>query len=317
MRDFLEFEKPLKELEERIEKLSKSSSDKKALPRLTRILQARLSKAEVEIFSNLTPWQQAQIARHPQRPSILKYIEAFCEDFVELHGDRTFGDDHAIVGGFATFRGRSVCVIGHEKGHGVKGRIKRNFGMPNPEGYRKALRLMKLAQKFGRPLITFIDTPGAYPGVGAEERGQAEAIARNLFEMSRLRIPSIAVITGEGGSGGALALGVTDRVLMLEHSIYSVISPEGCAAILWNDPTKTADAAAALKMTGNELLKLGVIDEVISEPVGGAHRDLETIADRLARSLQRHLSQLGKIPPAKLVKQRYDKYRKMAAFAST
>lgn len=316
MRDFLEFEKPLKELEERIEKLSKTHSDKKAVPRLSRILQTRLTKAETEIYSKLTPWQQAQIARHSQRPSILKYVEAFCEDFVELHGDRNFGDDQAIVGGFATFHGRSVCVIGHEKGQGVKGRIKRNFGMPNPEGYRKALRLMKLAQKFGRPLITFIDTPGAYPGVGAEERGQAEAIARNLFEMSRLRIPSIAVITGEGGSGGALALGVTDRVLMLEHSIYSVISPEGCAAILWNDPTKTADAAAALKMTGNELLKLGVVDEVIPEPIGGAHRDLAKTADRLAQSLQRHLSQLEKIPLPKLVKQRYEKYRKMAAFTS-
>ncbi|MEC4672653.1 MAG: acetyl-CoA carboxylase carboxyltransferase subunit alpha [Nitrospirota bacterium] len=317
MRDFLEFEKPLKELEERIDKLSKTSSDKKSVPRLSRILQARLAKAEMEIYSKLMPWQQVQIARHPQRPSLLEYIEAFCEDFVELHGDRTFGDDQAIVGGFATFRGRSICVIGHEKGQGVKGRVKRNFGMPNPEGYRKALRLMKLAQKFGRPLITFIDTPGAYPGVGAEERGQAEAIARNLFEMSRLRIPSIAVIAGEGGSGGALALGVTDRVLMLEHSIYSVISPEGCAAILWNDPAKTADAAAALKMTGNELLKLGVVDEVIPEPLGGAHRDIKTIGDRLAQSLQRQLKQLEKIPLPKLVKQRYDKYRKMAAYTST
>jgi len=232
MREFLNFEKPLEELEERIEKITKSSSEKKGAPRLIRMLQGQLAKKETEIFGSLTPWQQTQIARHPQRPSTLKYIDAFCQDFVELHGDRNFGDDQAIVGGFATFESRSICVIGHEKGQGFKGRVKRNFGMANPEGYRKALRLMQLAEKFGRPIVTFIDTPGAYPGIGAEERGQAEAIARNLFVMARLKVPIVAIITGEGGSGGALALGVADRVLILENSIYSVISPEGCAAIL-------------------------------------------------------------------------------------
>ena len=317
MRDYLEFEKPLKELEERIEKVSKSGSDKKGVPRLIRMLQGQLTKKEMEIFGNLTPWQQAQIARHPQRPSTLKFIEAFCEDFVELHGDRNFGDDQAIVGGFATFQGRSICVIGTEKGQGVKGRVKRNFGMPNPEGYRKALRLMELAEKFGRPIVTFIDTPGAYPGVGAEERGQAEAIARNLFVMSRLKVPIVAVVTGEGGSGGALALGVADRVLMLENSMYSVISPEGCAAILWNDPAKTAEAAAALKMNGAELLKLGIVDEVIPEPMGGAHRDIEGTAKSLAKSIQTHLKLLESQKKDKLVAAREEKYRRMSALASS
>ncbi|MDA0737558.1 MAG: acetyl-CoA carboxylase carboxyltransferase subunit alpha [Nitrospirae bacterium] len=316
MRDFLEFEKPLKELEERIEKVSKSSSEKKGVPRLLRMLQGQLSKKETEIFGNLTPWQQAQIARHTQRPSTLKYISAFCEDFIELHGDRNFGDDQAIVGGFATFDGRTICVIGHEKGQGVKARVKRNFGMPNPEGYRKALRLMKLAEKFDRPVVTFIDTPGAYPGVGAEERGQAEAIARNLFVMARLQVPIIAVIAGEGGSGGALALGVADRVLILENSIYSVISPEGCAAILWNDPTKAPEAAAALKMNGADLLKLGIVDEVIPEPLGGAHRDPDVMAQHLAKSIQTHLKQLVGLKKDKLVAAREEKYRRMSALAS-
>ncbi len=317
MRDYLDFEKPLKELEERIEKVKRAGSEKKGVPRLIRMLQGQLTKKELEIFGNLTPWQQTQIARHPQRPSTLKYIEAFCQDFVELHGDRNFGDDQAIVGGFATFEGRTICVIGHEKGQGVKGRVKRNFGMANPEGYRKALRLMQLAEKFGRPIVTFIDTPGAYPGVGAEERGQAEAIARNLFVMSRLQVPIVAVITGEGGSGGALALGVADRVLILENSIYSVISPEGCAAILWNDPGKTAEAAAALKMNGAELLKLGIVDEVIPEPLGGAHRDVDAMANHLATSIQTHLKQLEKQKTDKLVSAREDKYRRMAALASS
>lgn len=317
MREYLDFEKPLKELEERIEKVMKSGSEKKGMPRLIRMLQSQLDKKEVEIFGNLTPWQQAQIARHPQRPSFLKYLDAFCHDFVELHGDRNFGDDQAIVGGFATFEGRSVCVIGNEKGQGVKGRVKRNFGMPNPEGYRKALRLMQLAEKFGRPIVTFIDTPGAYPGVGAEERGQAEAIARNLFVMSRLQVPIVSVVTGEGGSGGALALGVADRVLILENSIYSVISPEGCAAILWNDPSKTPEAAAALKMNGAELLKLGIVDEVIPEPLGGAHRDLDVMAKSLAKSLQTHIKQLEGLKKEKLVAAREEKYRRMAALASS
>ena len=313
MRDFLEFEKPLKELEERLEKLKKSGSERKALPRLLRILQARLTKMEQEIFGNLTPWQQAQIARHPQRPSILDYMKHMCEDFFELHGDRTFGDDKAVVGGFATLRGRSICVIGHEKGQNFKERVKRNFGMANPEGYRKALRLMQLAEKFKRPVVTFIDTPGAYPGIGAEERGQARAIARNLFAMSRLKVPIVAIITGEGGSGGALALGVADRIVMLEHSIYSVISPEGCAAILWEDATKTQAAAAALKMTGAELLKLGIADEVVPEPLGGAHRDVETICQALAQTLHTQLNQLLATSTDQLLANRYEKFRQMAA----
>ncbi|MDT7042056.1 acetyl-CoA carboxylase carboxyltransferase subunit alpha [Candidatus Nitronereus thalassa] len=317
MRDFLDFEKPLKELEERIEKVSKSSSEKKGVPRLLRMLQGQLAKKETEIFGNLTPWQQAQLARHPQRPSALKYIETFCQDFVELHGDRTFGDDQAIVGGLATFGDRTICVIGQEKGQGVKARVKRNFGMPNPEGYRKALRIMKLAEKFDRPIVTFIDTPGAYPGVGAEERGQAEAIARNLFVMARLQVPIVAVITGEGGSGGALALGVADRVLILENSIYSVISPEGCAAILWNDPAKTAEAAAALKMNGAELLKLGIVDEVIPEPIGGAHRDPDLTAQHLSKSIQTHLKQLESLKKDKLVAAREEKFRRMSALADS
>ena len=315
MRDFLEFEKPLKELEERLEKLKKSGSERRALPRLIRILQSRLTKTEQELFGNLTPWQQTQIARHPQRPSILDYMKHMCEDFFELHGDRTFGDDKAVVGGFATFRDRSICVIGHEKGQSFKERVKRNFGMANPEGYRKALRLMQLAEKFKRPVVTFIDTPGAYPGIGAEERGQARAIARNLFAMSRLRVPIVAIITGEGGSGGALALGVADRIVMLEHSIYSVISPEGCAAILWEDATKTQDAAAALKMTGAELLKLGIADEVVPEPLGGAHRDVEGTSQSLAQTLHTQLNQLLTTSTDQLLANRYEKFRQMAALA--
>ena len=313
MRDFLDFEKPLKELEERIEKCSKSGSEKKGMPRLIRMLQNQLAKKEMEIFGNLNPWQQTQIARHPQRPSTLKYIEAFCKDFVELHGDRNFGDDQALVGGFATLEDRSICLIGNEKGQGFKNRVKRNFGMPNPEGYRKALRLMQLAEKFGKPVVTFIDTPGAYPGIGAEERGQAEAIARNLFVMSRLQVPIVSIITGEGGSGGALALGVADRVLILENSSYSVISPEGCAAILWDNPSKTSEAAAALKMNGAELLKLGVVDEVIPEPRGGAHRDVDGMTKSLAKSLKTHLKQLEGQEKGKLVKAREEKYRRMSA----
>ena len=316
MRDFLDFETPLKKLEERIEKISKSSSGQTGVSRLIRMLQSQLAQKERDIFGNLTPWQQAQLARHPQRPSMLTYLHACCQDFVELHGDRYFGDDQAIIAGFATFEGRSICVIGHEKGQGLKGRVKRNFGMSHPEGYRKALRLMQLAEKFRRPIVTFIDTPGAYPGVGAEERGQAGAIARNLFVMSRLQVPIIAIITGEGGSGGALALGVADRVLMLEHSLYSVISPEGCAAILWNDPSKTAEAAAALKMNGAELLKLGLVDDVIPEPLGGAHRDVDLMAKQLATSIQTHLKPLESQTIDTLVSTREDKYRRMAALAN-
>jgi len=313
MRDYLEFEKPLREIEERIEKLAGTGTSRTSVQEEVRKLKSRLAQAESELYSNLTPWQRTQIARHPQRPSFLDYVGAFCQDFIELHGDRAFGDDRAIVGGVARFTGRSVMVIGHQKGKTLKERMQRNFGMPNPEGYRKALRLMKLAEKFKRPIVTFIDTPGAYPGIGAEERGQAEAIARNLREMSRLTVPIVSVVIGEGGSGGALALGVADQVLMLEHAIYSVISPEGCVAILWDNPAKVQDAAASLKMTATDLLELAVIDEIIPEPVGGAHRDPQAMAERLAKVLSSRLSLLEGLSPEELPVARDTKYRKMGA----
>ncbi len=313
MRDYLEFEKPIREIEEKIEKLATAHATKPAPQDDIRKLRAKLAQVEHELYSRLTPWQRTQLARHPQRPSTLDYINDLCRDFLEFHGDRSFGDDRAIVGGFARFNNRSVMVIGHQKGKTLKERMQRNFGMPNPEGYRKALRLMKTAEKFNRPIMTFIDTPGAYPGIGAEERGQAEAIARNLFVMSRLTVPIVSIIIGEGGSGGALALGVSDRVLMLEHSVYSVISPEGCAAILWDDPAKVQDAATALKMTAQDLLELGVIDEVIPEPLGGAHREPKAVSDRVAKAFTNHLSQLDELSTDRLLTQREQKYRKMGA----
>ncbi len=311
MRDYLEFEKPIREIEERIEKLAGSGASRASVQEEHRKLKARLAQVESELYSNLTPWQRTQLARHPQRSSTLDYVGALCREFVELHGDRLFGEDRAIVGGFARFNGRSVMVIGHQKGKTLKERMQRNFGMPNPEGYRKALRLMRLAEKFRRPILTFIDTPGAYPGIGAEERGQAEAIAQNLRVMSRLAVPIVSVVIGEGGSGGALALAVADRVLMLEHAVYSVISPEGCAAILWDDPAKAPDAAAALKLTAQDLLKLGIIDEVIPEPPGGAHRNPTAMAERLAKALSTHLGQLAELSGEELLARRDVKYRKM------
>jgi acetyl-CoA carboxylase carboxyl transferase subunit alpha len=317
MRDYLEFEKPLREIEEKIDKLAATALAKTSVQEELRKLKARLAQEEVELYSKLTPWQRTQLARHAQRPSVLDYINFFCRDFQELHGDRAFADDRAIVGGFARFTEQSVMIIGHQKGRTLKERMERNFGMPNPEGYRKALRLMRLAEKFHRPILTFIDTPGAYPGIGAEERGQAEAIARNLFVMSRLPVPIISVVIGEGGSGGALALGVADRVLMLEHSIYSVISPEGCAAIIWDDPAKVQDAAATLKMTADDLYKLGVVDEVIPEPIGGAHRDPETAAKRIAKSITTHLSHLVDLSAETLLSRRDEKYRKMGVVLDT
>jgi len=307
----LEFEKPIREIEERIEKLAGAGAPRSSVQDELRKLKARLAQAESELYSNLTPWQRTQLARHPQRSSTLDYVGALCREFVELHGDRLFGEDRAIVGGFARFNGRSVMVIGHQKGKTLKERMQRNFGMPNPEGYRKALRLMRLAEKFRRPILTFIDTPGAYPGIGAEERGQAEAIAQNLRVMSRLAVPIVSVVIGEGGSGGALALAVADRVLMLEHAVYSVISPEGCAAILWDDPAKAPDAAAALKLTAQDLLKLGIIDEVIPEPPGGAHRNPTAMAERLAKALSTHLGQLAELSGEELLARRDVKYRKM------
>ncbi|MGH7232306.1 MAG: acetyl-CoA carboxylase carboxyltransferase subunit alpha [Nitrospiraceae bacterium] len=315
MRDYLEFEKPIREIEERIEKLAGTGATRPSVQDEIRKLKARLAQTELDLYGKLTPWQRTQLARHGQRPSVLDYVAAFCRDFVELHGDRSFGDDRAIVGGFARFNGESVMVIGHMKGKTLKERMDRNFGMPNPEGYRKAMRLMRMAERFHRPIMTFIDTPGAYPGIGAEERGQAEAIARNLLVMSRLAVPIVSVVIGEGGSGGALALGVADRLLMLEHAVYSVISPEGCAAILWDDPTKVPDAAATLKLTARDLHDLGVIDEVLPEPVGGAHRDPQITAERLAKALSNHLSQLEELSTEELLARRDEKYRKMGTAA--
>ncbi len=311
MRDYLDFEKPIRELEEKIEKLASAESPKSGAQDEVRKLRTKLAQVEHQLYGSLTPWQRTQLARHPQRPTTLDYVNELCRDFQELHGDRLFGDDRAIVGGFARFNDRSVMIIGHQKGKTLKERMQRNFGMPNPEGYRKALRLMKLAEKFGRPVMTFIDTPGAYPGIGAEERGQSEAIARNLLVMSRLAVPIISIVIGEGGSGGALALGVTDRILMLEHSVYSVISPEGCAAILWDNPAKVPDAAAALKMTAQDLVGLGIVDEVIPEPVGGAHRGPRAVADRVAKVLTNQLYQLTELSTEQLLSQREQKYRKM------
>jgi len=316
VREYLDFEKPLKDLEGRIAKLVKSKSTKNSVQEAIEKSTDQLAKMEEDLFANLSPWQRSQIARHPQRPSISDYLEELTENVIELHGDRLYGEDRAIIGGFATWKNRSIMVMGHEKGKSLKERMRRNFGMAKPEGYRKALRLMKLAEKFQRPILTFIDTPGAYPGVDAEQRGQAEAIARNLLEMIRLQVPIIAVVTGEGGSGGALALGVADRVLMLEHSIYSVISPEGCAAILWGDASKSSTAAAALRMTAPELLKLNIIDEIIPEPLGGAHRDISLTAKHVSKTLETHFNQLEKIPLPKLLKQREAKFRSLGAFSS-
>lgn len=313
MRDYLEFEKPIREIEEKIEKLATSGSAKASTQEEIRKLRGKLAQVENQLYSSLTPWQRTQLARHPQRPSTLDYINELSRGFMEFHGDRSFGDDRAIVGGFAKFNDRTVMIIGHQKGKTLKERMQRNFGMPNPEGYRKALRLMKLAEKFGHPIITFIDTPGAYPGIGAEERGQAEAIARNLLVMSRLTVPILSVVIGEGGSGGALALGVSDRILMLEHSVYSVISPEGCAAILWDNPAKIPDAAMALKITAQDLMGLGIIDEIVPEPLGGAHREPKAVCDRVAKALTNQLFQLLDLPYNELLNQRDLKFRKIGA----
>ncbi len=266
-------------------------------------------------MQHLSAYQKVQLARHPQRPYFLDYVEHLSSNFIELHGDRKFGDDAAIVGGFGFLRGIPVCMIGHQKGRDTKQKLYRNFGMPKPEGYRKALRIMKLAEKFGRPVLTFIDTPGAYPGIDAEERGQAEAIACNLREMSQITVPIIATVTGEGGSGGALAIGVADRVNMLEYSIYSVIAPESCSAILWRDQEHAADAAEALKVTPEDLKKLKLIDEIIPEPEGGAHNDHAGMMKRLAATLERQLHELCGRNLEELLARRYDKFRAMGAFA--
>jgi len=312
---FLEFEQPIAELETRIEELRYVQDDSavdisEEIQRLTKRSQT-LTK---DIYGKLTPWQVAQVARHPQRPYTLDYVQMLFTHFEELHGDRTFSDDPSIVGGLARFGTEPCVLIGHQKGRDTKDNLRRNFGMAHPEGYRKALRLMQLAEKFHAPVITLVDTPGAYPGLGAEERGQAEAIARNLIAMASLRTPILTAVIGEGGSGGALAIGVADRVVMLENSVYSVISPEGCAAILWKDASQKERAAEALKLTATDLLKLGVIDEIIPEPPGGAHSDPDAAAQALGESLRRHLRLLSRVRIEKLLKRREEKYLSMGAF---
>jgi acetyl-CoA carboxylase carboxyl transferase subunit alpha len=313
--DALDFEKPLVELESRIASLRQSATP--AAVTEAAELEERLGRLQKKAFDRLTAWQRVQLARHPRRPYTLDLIRLLTEDFVELHGDRAFGDDHAIVGGLARFEARPVVVIGHQKGRDTNEKLLRNFGMPHPEGYRKALRLMQLAEKFGKPVLTLIDTPGAYPGLGAEERGQAEAIARNLREMAGLQTPIVAVVTGEGGSGGALALGVADRVLMLEHAVYSVISPEGCAAILWDNAKRAREAAEVLRVTAPDLLKLGVVDGVIPEPPGGAHRSWERTADQIRVALRSALAELSALARDELVQRRYAKFRRMGVFEET
>ena len=312
---YLDFEKPLAELDKKIQELLAFSTEGVDLTAEVAKLEEKAEKMREDMFANLSRWQTAQVARHINRPFTLDYLGLIFTEFVELHGDRNFGDDHAIVGGLARLDGEPVMVIGHQKGRDTKEKVFRNFGMPNPEGYRKALRLMEMAERFKLPIITFVDTPGAFPGIGAEERGQAEAIARNLREMSRLTVPIIVVITGEGGSGGALAIAVGDRILMLQHSVYAVISPEGCAAILWSDGTKGAQAAEALKLTATDIKDLEVIDEIVPEPVGGAHRDHEAMAKNLHEALSRNLKELKAIPADELIEQRYQKFRKMSRFA--
>ena len=313
MLDELDFERPLAEIETRLGELRAAPDPAAARAEIAR-LEDRHRRLQQKIFGGLTAWQRAQVARHPKRPRTLDYVERLFEDWVELHGDRVFGDDKAIVAGLARFDGRSVVVVGHQKGHDTRENLVRNFGMPHPEGYRKALRLMESAAKFSAPVVTLIDTPGAYPGIGAEERGQSEALARNILEMAGLETPIVACVIGEGGSGGALALGVADRVLMLENSVYSVISPEGCAAILWKDASQRERAAEALKLTAEDLLRLKLIDEVVAEPVGGAHIDPDATGESLREALIRHVTELRKIRPEKLVKRRAEKYAAMGAF---
>ncbi len=312
----LEFEKPLADLERQIDEL-KRVGEERAIDVAAELvtLEQKLDSMRAEIYAGLTPMQRVMVARHPRRPYTLDYLSSIFTDFIELHGDRLFRDDPAIVGGWARLAGQSVMVIGHQKGRDTRENIRRNFGMPHPEGYRKALRLMQLAERFHTPVITLIDTQGAYPGLGAEERGQSEALARNIMEMSVLQTPIISVVIGEGGSGGALALGVSDRILMFENSVYSVITPEGCAAILWKDSSQRERAADALKLTADDLTRLGLVDEIIPEPVGGAHFDPEAAGESLRAVLIRHMAELRKVRTERLVKRRHDKYAAMGAYA--
>lgn len=312
----LDFEKNAPEIEAKIAELAKqktSDPNAKVDDQITD-LKRELDQVLKETYANLTPWQTVQIARHPNRPLLRDYIAGICGEFIELHGDRCFGDDKGIIGGFATIEDSHVMIIGHQKGKNLEENVISNFGMATPEGYRKALRLMKLAEKFKIPIITFIDTPGAYPGADAEARGQAEAIARNLTEMSQLEVPVIVVVTGEGGSGGALGIGVGDIILMLSNSVYSVISPEGCASILWRDGSKAPEAAEALKITANSLFKLGIVDEIIPEPIGGAHRDYESTLHAVKQALLKHLNILRRVSERKLVDRRFEKYCRIGRF---
>jgi acetyl-CoA carboxylase carboxyl transferase subunit alpha len=313
--NFLDFEQPIAELEAKIDELRFVGDDSKL--NISEEIDRLKNKSESltrSIFSNLSPWQVAQLARHPQRPYTLDYTDAICPDFQELHGDRMYSDDAAIVGGVARIAGISIMLIGHQKGRNTKSRVTRNYGMPKPEGYRKALRLMRMAERFELPVVTLIDTPGAYPGVGAEERGQSEAIARNLFVMAKLKTPIISVVIGEGGSGGALAIGVGDHLIMLEYSIYSVISPEGCASILWKDAEKAEAAATAMGITSQRLEKLGLVDEVIAEPLGGAHRNPEAMAEALQNALVDNLRQLEAMPVTELLARRQQRMESVGRF---
>ena len=315
--NFLDFEQPIADLDAKIQELRHASHDQSFnIEDEIGTLHAKLKTKTAEIFRNLTSWQIVQLARHPARPYTLDYVGVICEEFHELAGDRAFADDQAIVGGLGRINGRSVMIIGQQKGRDTKSKVRRNFGMPRPEGYRKALRLMQLAERFKLPVVTFIDTPGAYPGVNAEERGQSEAIARNLLEMTRLRVPIVCTVIGEGGSGGALAIGVGDRTNMLEYSTYSVITPEGCASILWKTAEKARDAAEALAMTAPRLLELGLIDKVIREPLGGAHRNPRSMAIRLKAVILNQLDELDTLDTQALLDQRYRRYRQYGAFTA-
>lgn len=312
----LDFEKPIAELEKKIQELKSFTSDKKIdLSSEVKRLEEKLEYLKKDTYGNLTAWQRVQIARHPERPYALDYINMTMSDFIELHGDRLFADDKALIAGFAKLDNQKLVVIGHQKGRDTKENLKRNFGCAHPEGYRKSLRVMELAEKFDLPILVFIDTPGAYPGIGAEERGQAQAIALNLREMIRIAVPIIAIIIGEGGSGGALGIGLADRVCVLENAYYSVISPEGCAAILWKNGSKAPEAAEVLKLTAQDLLKMGLIDEVIPEPLGGAHRDPQKTAETLKETIERNLKDLKTQSKEKLLEARYKKFRKMGEFA--
>lgn len=314
----VEFERPIVEIEKKIEELRViANGGGMDVDEEIRRLEKKARQMTRELTLKLNRWQRTLLARHPKRPYTLDYIRLMCSDFIELHGDRSYADDRSLVGGMAWFEGVPIMVMGQQKGRTTKEKVYRNFGMAHPEGYRKALRLMKIAEKFGRPILTLIDTPGAYPGIGAEERGQAEAIARNQFEMATLRVPFIAAVIGEGGSGGALALGVGNRVIMQENAIYSVISPEGCASILWRDTAKAPEAAEAMKITAQDLIELGVVDEIVREPMGGAHRDHNRAASLLRRVIRRHLGELMAMSPEELIAHRYDRFRRLGVYTET